>query len=49
MPVDERSDLFSLGSIMYAMLAGKSPFERPSYLHVLKAVVEEQPAALLGM
>ena len=46
MPVDERSDLFSLGSIMYAMLAGKSPFERPSYLHVLKAVVEEQPAAL---
>ncbi len=45
-PVDERSDLFSLGSIMYAMLAGKSPFERPSYLHVLKAVVEEQPAPL---
>lgn len=46
MPVDERSDLFSLGTIMYAMLAGKSPFERPSYLHVLKAVVEERPAAL---
>lgn len=46
MPVDERSDLFSLGSIMYAMLAGKSPFERPSYLHVLKAVVEEHPTPL---
>ncbi len=46
MPVDQRSDLFSLGSIMYAMLTGKSPFERSSYLHILKAVVEERPTPL---
>lgn len=46
MPVDQRSDLFSLGSIMYAMLTGKSPFERTSYLHILKAVVEERPTPL---
>ena len=46
MPVDQRSDLFSLGSIMYAMLTGKSPFERASYLHILKAVVEEPAAPL---
>ena len=46
MPVDQRSDLFSLGSIMYAMLTGKSPFERTSYLHILKAVVEECPRPL---
>jgi urea transport system substrate-binding protein len=46
MPIDQRSDLFSLGTIMYAMLVGKSPFDRASYLHVLKAVVEEPHAPL---
>ncbi len=44
--VDQRADLFSLGCLMYAMLAGKSPFEKSSYLHVLRAVVEERPASL---
>jgi urea transport system substrate-binding protein len=46
LPVDERSDLFSLGCLLYAMLAGKSPFERGNYIQTLKAVVDERPQPL---
>jgi hypothetical protein len=42
-PVDFRSDLFSLGSVLYAMCAGRSPFRAPSALAVLKRVREESP------
>jgi hypothetical protein len=43
LPVDFRSDLFSLGSVLYAMCAGRPPFRAPSALAVLKRVCEETP------
>lgn len=46
MPLDQRSDLFSLGCLIYAMLAGKSPFERANYVLNLKAVIDEEPRPL---
>ncbi len=46
LPIDERSDLFSLGCVIYAMLTGKSPFERQNYVQSLKAVVDERPQPL---
>lgn len=42
-PVDFRSDLFSLGGVLYAMCTGKPPFRADSALAVMKRVCEEMP------
>lgn len=41
--VDARSDLFSLGSTLYAMCTGNSPFTADSTLATLKKVTERNP------
>jgi serine/threonine protein kinase len=41
--VDHRSDLFSLGSVIYAMCTGRPPFQGSTPYVVLKSVTEEQP------
>lgn len=41
--VDHRSDLFSLGTVMYAMCAGHSPFRASGTHAVLRRVIEETP------
>ena len=46
--VDARTDLFSVGAILYEMLAGRPPFSGRSVIEVLHATVKEQPAALTG-
>jgi urea transport system substrate-binding protein len=42
-PVDHRSDLFSLGSVLYALCTGRPPFRAGSTLAVLKRVGAETP------
>ncbi len=44
--VDYRSDLFSLGSVLYAMCAGHSPFRAKTTMGVLRRVCDEEPRAL---
>jgi eukaryotic-like serine/threonine-protein kinase len=44
--LDHRSDLFSLGSILYQMACGRPPFRAPSTLAVLRRVAEDTPRAL---
>lgn len=41
--VDGRSDLFSLGAILYEMLTGKQPFEGENLPAIMHAVQERQP------
>ena len=42
-PVDHRADLFSLGSVLYAMCTGRSPFRAESAVAVLRRVSEDTP------
>lgn len=44
--VDNRADLFGLGSVLYAMCTGQSPFRADSPLAVLRRVCEEQPTPI---
>ena len=44
--VDARSDVFSLGVVLYELLSGRRAFAGDSYLSVMNAVVHEQPAPL---
>ncbi len=41
--VDARGDLFSLGSVLYAMCTGQPPFRGESVLAVLRRVCDETP------
>ncbi len=42
-PVDARSDVFSLGAVLYEMLAGRRPFEGDSHLQTLTAILRDSP------
>jgi tetratricopeptide (TPR) repeat protein len=44
--VDERSDIFSLGAVLYVMLSGRKPFVAPDLPAVLNKVVSEEPPPL---
>ena len=44
--VDHRSDLFSLGSVIYAMCTGQSPFKAGATLGVLRRIADESPRSL---
>jgi len=40
--VDERSDLFAFGIILYEMLAGRHPWRRPSKVDTLHAILHDE-------
>jgi serine/threonine-protein kinase len=41
--IDHRSDLFSLGSVLYAMCVGHAPFRASTTMGVIKRVCDESP------
>ena len=44
--VDARSDLFSLGSMLYAMSTGRPPFREESSLAVMRQIAESEPSPI---
>jgi serine/threonine protein kinase len=47
-PLDSRTDIFSLGAVLYEMLAGKRAFERDSAVETMHAVLNEEPEPLIS-
>ena len=45
-PIDSRADLFSLGSVMYAMCTGRPPFRAETTLAVLRRICDDQPRSV---
>jgi serine/threonine protein kinase/tetratricopeptide (TPR) repeat protein len=45
-PVDARSDIFSLGVVLYEMITGRVPFEGETRSHVLVSILEHEPLPL---
>ena len=47
--VDARSDLFSLGVILYEMLAGRAPFTGVNVIEMLAAILDREPLPLVEL
>src|SRR5262245_57251007 len=48
-PVDARSDVFSLGCVLYQMLTGKRAFQGDSYVAIMKAILHDSPPPLTSL
>jgi WD40 repeat protein len=47
--VDHRADLFSLGSVLYAMCAGRPPFRAGTTMGVIRLVSDVEPRPIRGV
>jgi serine/threonine protein kinase len=48
-PLDARSDIFSLGIVLFEMLAGSVPFSARSAVETMNAILVEEPPDLAGV
>jgi serine/threonine protein kinase len=48
-PVDERSDVFSFGAVLYEMLTGRRPFHGESQLSTMAAILRDTPQPVIAV
>ncbi len=48
-PIDFRSDQFSLGVILYEMITGKRAFQRATAVETLSAIIRDEPEPVLSL
>ncbi len=44
--IDVRSDIFSLGVVLYEMVAGRAPFTGPTDSHIRVSIIDQEPKPL---
>jgi len=44
--LDSRADIFAFGAILYEMLTGKRPFQKPTSAETMSAILNEEPSGI---
>ena len=47
-PLDARSDVFSLGTVLHEMASGRHPFQKATALDTMAAILRDPPASTVG-